>query len=136
MPICTRHGLHEPRPLVFTLFIVFIYRSCLLRWLPHSVLQIGEKYVIVFSCSCYFFSTNLFNQLLCSTNQPTILFMPSPTVATIQSIFQPTLSSANNSFPPFIFNQFHQPFRFFYHLAPNHFHSWASLNENLAAEEH
>ena len=32
----------------------------------------------VFRCSCcYFCSTNLFNQLLCSTDQPTILFMPS-----------------------------------------------------------
>ena len=78
-----------------------------MRWLPHSVLQIGEKYVIVFSCSCYFFSTNLFNQLLCSTNQPTILFMPSPTVSTIQSMFPPTP----------LFHHFLQPipptFRFF-----------------------
>ena len=43
-----QHGFCEPRALLFTLSILFIPRSFVLRWLPHSVLPIGI--ILIYFC--------------------------------------------------------------------------------------
>ena len=55
-----------------------------------------RKKVFVFSCSCYFCSTNLFNQLHIVLNRPTNHFIYAFTNCFNRSIYV----SANNSFQP------------------------------------